>query len=369
MDRREMGEQGRQERKATTTLLCIGDPVLDVVAHCSINVLHRLGFAHGGCDVIDEEDMDGILQENREEFGELVRIPGGSAANVAKCLAKLYANDDETVVRFTGTIGYDESGMSYRIAMEEDGVDMTHILVHPSKQNGTCLCLVTPDGQRTMRTCLRASQEHCLTREHIHQIQPTWTHFEGYYVHKSDSILETMKELKRVGSRVSFDFASFDVVKMHFDLFCSILNARVIDVLFCNEVEAMEFSDLLCLAPGVSSWAMEARVKEFITFMVKTYGMTMVVSRGADGCIAGAPGESDPIIAQCPANQVHVIDTIGAGDHFSAGFLYALLHNASLEQACQCACLAGGTAVQVQGAHLSPEHMVSLKHDIDSHIY
>ena len=360
-----------QQVSRHSSILCIGDPVLDVVAHCSIQVLEQLGFSHGGCDVIDEEDLDRILEEYKDAFGELTRIPGGSAANVAKCLAKLYSSSsDMVVVRFTGTIGYDEGGISYRVAMEEDGVDMTYALVHPTKQNGTCLCLVTPDCQRTMRTCLRASQEHCLSRKSIRQIRPTWTHFEGYYVHKSESILATMKALKGIGSRISFDFASFDVVKMYFDLFCSILDARVLDVLFCNELEAMEFSDLLLLKREGEDMEYLA---DFIRYMVETYGLTMVVSRGADGCIAGAPasaGDNGTVtIAQSPANKVDVVDTIGAGDHFSAGFLYALMHDASLECACTSACLAGGAAVQVQGAHLSHEHIAKLKTDIDANIY
>lgn len=347
--------------------------MLDVVAHCTIDVLEELGFAHGGCDVIDEGDLDRILREYADVFGELTRIPGGSAANVATCLAKLCGDDDDgSVVCFTGTIGYDESGTSYRQAMEEDGVDMTYALVHGSKQNGTCLCLVTPDCQRTMRTCLRASQEHHLTRKQIRQIRPRWTHFEGYYVHKSDTILDTMKELKRVGSSISFDFASFDVVKMYFNLFCRILDARLLDVLFCNELEALEFSLLLDLR---SKGDRIETLKEFIRHMVETYGLTMVVSRGSDGCIAGAQkknglsGTRSIVMAQCPANTVTVVDTIGAGDHFSAGFLYALMHGTSLQDACHCACLAGGAAVQVQGAHLSHTHMSELKHKINSYMY
>jgi len=355
--------------KKPRRILCIGDPVLDVVAHCSTQVLEKLGFAHGGCDIIDENELDRVLEEYKDDFGALTRIPGGSAANVAKCLAKLYApyGDGEAMVCFTGTIGYDESGTSYRMAMEEDGVDMKYAIVHPTKQNGSCLCLVTPDCQRTMRTCLRASQEHRLSTNQIRKIQPAWTHFEGYYVHKSDCILETMKHLKEMGSGISFDFASFDVVKMYFDLFCSILDARVLDVLFCNEQEAIQFSDMLRLKRDGEDLEY---VTKFISYMVETYGLTMVVSRGADGCIAGTRGNiGTTTFAQSPANKVQVIDTIGAGDHFSAGFLYALMHDASLECACHCACLAGGAAVQVQGAHLSHKQIEILKHDIDSNIY
>lgn len=48
-----------------------------------------------------------------------------------------------------------------------------------------------------------------------------------------------------------------------------------------------------------------------------------VVTLGAEGCLAVAPGEG-PVIAS-PAFEVQVRDTTGAGDAFHAGFISALL--------------------------------------------
>lgn len=53
-----------------------------------------------------------------------------------------------------------------------------------------------------------------------------------------------------------------------------------------------------------------------------------VVSLGEKGCVAkdetGGTGSS-------PACQVEVIDTVGAGDCFTAGFLFAYLRGASMQ--------------------------------------
>jgi hypothetical protein len=75
-----------------------------------------------------------------------------------------------------------------------------------------------------------------------------------------------------------------------------------------------------------------------------------VVSLGARGCIArGRHGG----LGACPAPHVTVIDTIGAGDYFTSGFLHAYIHGCSLQQCAVAGCSAGAEAVQTQGALLS----------------
>jgi hypothetical protein len=48
-----------------------------------------------------------------------------------------------------------------------------------------------------------------------------------------------------------------------------------------------------------------------------------------------------------------VVDTIGAGDYFTSGFLYAYLLGCSLQQCAAVGCQAGSEAVQTKGAILS----------------
>jgi sugar/nucleoside kinase (ribokinase family) len=66
-------------------------------------------------------------------------------------------------------------------------------------------------------------------------------------------------------------------------------------------------------------------------------GAVVVVKRGPDGAIAIAP---DGTLVSAKAPKVKVVDTIGAGDVFNAGFLAALAKGEPLS-----ACLAAGTGV------------------------
>ena len=47
--------------------------------------------------------------------------------------------------------------------------------------------------------------------------------------------------------------------------------------------------------------------------------------------------------------RVHVVDTVGAGDNCTAGFIAALLAGAPLQAAIECGCAAGTAAVQSAG--------------------
>ena len=346
-----------------------------------------------GCDLIDEDALNDVLARLEAAGRPLAESPGGSAANVAKCFARLANSrkkrttttrrkmtktkpDAKTtaLVYFAGTLGNDDCGRQYRKAMEATGVAMSHASVHGTESNGVCLCLVTESGERTMRTALRASKTHELVQGTIDGVRPDWAHFEGYYVYKP-TILETMERLKGAGAKISFDFASFDVIASQRDLFERVLDRRLIDVLFCNEQEAVAFSSSSASSassdPFDPSDPSENRAAAlspaaFAKHMAGAYGLTMVVSRGASGCVAAAwdHGRGCVVEASAPAPTVEVVDTIGAGDHFSAGFLYALSHGGSLEAACACGCIAGAAAVQVAGSNVDGEAMRRAARDI-----
>jgi sugar/nucleoside kinase (ribokinase family) len=79
----------------------------------------------------------------------------------------------------------------------------------------TCLCFVTPDGQRTMRTCLGASA-HLTAAE---QLPAGWCdetlllHCEGYCLYRPQLAREAMSRAKQAGALVSIDLASFECVQ------------------------------------------------------------------------------------------------------------------------------------------------------------
>lgn len=279
------------------------------------------------------------------------RIPGGSAANVATCFSRL-SGEPDCVAYFTGMLGDDGPGMMYVDMMRRSGVDVSLILSHESDPTGICLCLVTPDGQRTMRTCLKASFGFTKLPKGFQDVRPRLTHFEGYAVYRGEHTLEAMRDLRKLGSMISFDFASFEVVEACLDVIKSILEEKLLDVLFCNEDEAYAFAEIM---------SMEKTLENIINIMCNTHNIVMVISRGAKGCIAGSIQDG---VQYATADEVKVVDTIGAGDYFTAGFLYTWLNSTSVKKAAEFGCLCGSEAVQAEGAVLSEKQILKLRQSL-----
>lgn len=104
----------------------------------------------------------------------------------------------------------------------------------------SCLCFVTPDGQRTMRTCLGASAH----LSSITMLPNGWTngavllHCEGYCLYRPQLAHEAMTAAKKAGALVSIDLASFECVANCKAALLQLLQAGLIDMVFANEEEA-----------------------------------------------------------------------------------------------------------------------------------
>lgn len=115
-------------------------------------------------------------------------------------------------------------------------------------------------------------------------------------------------------------------------------------ILLLNEVEATGLTG----APDAASAA-----QALCQTMPK--GATVVIKQGADGAHALA---SDGTVHHTLALPVRVLDTIGAGDIFNAGFLAALARGLALPD-----CLAQGTAVAATAISTQPRRYIDAEQD------
>ncbi len=77
--------------------------------------------------------------------GDLERIPGGKGANQAVAAARLGRR-----VAMIGRVGDDEGGAILRAALENDGVDTTHLRTTEGTPNGVALIAVDADGDNAI---------------------------------------------------------------------------------------------------------------------------------------------------------------------------------------------------------------------------
>jgi fructokinase len=110
------------------------------------------------------------------------------------------------------------------------------------------------------------------------------------------------------------------------------------DILKLNETEAEILARIFQLPDTFASFAPAAVAKWNLT--------ACVVTLGAKGIVA-ANNKNNFI--QIPGHKVNVIDTVGAGDAFTAGFVHCILEERPLAHCCNFANALGALVAQTRG--------------------
>lgn len=309
------------------TVLGVGSALIDCLAHVPEAFLNTVPGRKGGTETVCAGDMQDLL---RSLPVAPTRSPGGSAANTVAALARLGFR-----TRHLCRIGSDEPGMVYRRAMAEAGVDLQAFKESAELPTGTCLSLITPDSQRTMRTFLGASGDlGCADFRHRDLCGVTHVHAEGYLLESpplTQHILETAFE---AGCRISFDVNAPEIGERHRELLAELLK-RYVDTVLVNHDEAV----------AVTGCQADEALR-----VLAGWCRTAVVKLGAEGALVRTKG----VTWHIPAVSVHAVDTTGAGDCWAAGFIGGLLAGLDIDAAGRLGAILGAEVVQVTGAQLPP---------------
>ena len=175
-----------------------------------------------------------------------------------------------------------------------------------------------------------------------------YVYLEGYLV-ASPKGLEAMKSAKKIAEknnvRTALTFSDASMVKYFSTQMEEIVGASV-DLLFCNEEEAMIFT-------GTDN-LMDAREK------LKGAAKRFAITLGANGALIY---DGDTFI-QIEPYKVRAIDTNGAGDMFAGAFMYGITNGHSYAEAGKLASLASSRVVSQFGARLQPEQAKKVLADL-----
>jgi sugar/nucleoside kinase (ribokinase family) len=271
------------------------------------------------------------------EFGQVERIVedaklviGGSAAITACGAARLGLR-----TALIGVVGDDFLGRFMCEAVAECGVDVSGVVVDDQRPTGISVVLVRGDD-RAIVTALGTIPE--LSADVVDRALLRGTrhvHVSSYFLQHAlrEELPALLSEARSASATASVD-PNWDP-REEWD--GGLLEAlRQVEVLFANAEEAR----------GIAAEDdVEAAARK-----LAGRGPQVVVKLGADGALA----VRGPEVIRAPALRVDVVDTVGAGDSFDAGFLAGFLSSdpleASLALACACGSLstrkAGGTAAQ-----------------------
>jgi len=307
-------------------VLGLGAPMIDQVLRVSDDFLSTIPGEKGGSSAINHQQLLDIL--NRSDT-PAVDVPGGSAANTIIGMACLGSR-----CALSGMVGRDDMAQCYRERLKEKNI--VPLFAESNDSTAQVVCLITPDGQRTMRSFLGASEGYYalqLKEEYFTGVK--LVHIEGYAIYNDNGELvkQAAKMAKKAGSLVSLDLSSFEIVRKYKPLIMELLQQKLIDVIFCNDDEAKELSSSV----------------EDTCELLASYCRVAIVTMGAKGCWAKQHNYPKRFF---PTTPIPCIDATGAGDIFAAGFLHMFLKGYSLDDCCRVAHTLGGAVLSVVGAQL-----------------
>ena len=321
------------------TIIGVGSPIVDSIAMIDDAFLEQVEGEKGGMVLVDGTTIEKLIE--RLPAGPSA-APGGSAGNTLFALARMGAD-----AKFLGKIGNCARGNFYRDRFADLGGDCS-CFKQGEQANGHCLSLVTPDGERTMRTDLGAAMTLA-----PNEITPAdfsgcdHAHIEGYLLFNEALMQRVLESAKEAGCRISLDLASFEVVHAARETIPSILE-NYVDIVFANEEEGEAYTgitdDFPAIAKSLSELCEIAAVKV-----------------GPRGSIV-ASGEQIQMIDAIPVDSV--IDTTGAGDLWAAGFLFGLSQGRALADCAMIGSVLGAAVVQQHGSFLPDALWETLLADI-----
>lgn len=283
----------------TLDIIAIGNAIVDVLSPATDAFIAEEGLAKGHMTLIDAERATGLYGR----MGPGREISGGSAGNTVAGAAMMGAR-----CAFIGQVAQDQLGDVYAHDLRAQGIGFAVPPRAPDVPTGRCLILVSPDGQRTMNTYLGAAQ--FLPPAAVDEAQVAAARvllLEGYLWDPAEpraAMKRAIRIAKDAGREVALGVSAVFCILNHLDDFRALVDAGDIDILFANEEELLALSGEADFEAAVAALAPKLPV--------------LVATRGADGAVAVVRGERAEIAAE-PVERV--IDTTGAGDLFSAGYL------------------------------------------------
>ncbi|MDM1021470.1 adenosine kinase [Acinetobacter sp. VNK23] len=324
---------------ATVDLFAIGNALIDQEFKVSYEFLTQQALQKGTMQLTDGDTQAALYQQLQDTQTYKGQASGGSAANTTVAFSALGGT------AFYGCrVGNDELGSIYLNGLNDAGIQTTTRSISEGV-TGTCMVLISPDSERTMHTYLGITAE--LSAEQI-DFEPLktakWLYIEGY-LSTSDTARIAVKQARQLakahGVKIALSLSDPAMVQYARQGLEELLDDGV-DLLFCNEQEALMFTNTENLDDAIAA--------------LKLNNQHIVITQGANGAVIIDPVQQFHVAGR----HVDAVDTNGAGDAFAGAFLYAINAGLSLEAAAQLAILISSEVVAQFGPRLAVENYAKL---------
>lgn len=314
---------------AKTQLLGISNAIVDILAHVEPAFLDDIGAQPGSMTLIDADRANEIYAK----MGPATEMSGGSVGNSVAGFANLGGS-----AAYIGRVADDQFGAVFNHDMTALGIEMRLPPETREAPTARSYVLITPDGQRTMQTYLGACTELAVSDIDEQTIgAPGIVLIEGYLLDTPEGpqvVAKTMELAQRAGATVALSLSDAGCVERHMETFTSAVRNEV-GIVVANETEIVAL-----LNAGDFDEALDKASEIDALFALTRSERGSVIVHGAERHIQAAT----------PVDKV--VDSTGAGDAYTAGFLYGHAHGRSLSDCARIGSDCAAIVIQQIGARI-----------------
>ena len=321
----------------------MGAALVDTEIQVEDTDLSNMSVEKGLMTLVDEDRQRELLGHLTDHLVKASHASGGSAANSVIATSQFGGN-----AFFTCKVANDADGDLYLTDLAAAGVDHSLNGEREAGTTGKCLVLITPDAERSMNSFLGISETLSISElDEAALADSEYVYIEGYLVTSPTgraAAIRAREVAESSGVKTALSFSDPGMVEFFRDGLAEMVGEKL-DLLFCNEAEAMGWAD---------SDSLDVTVER-----LKQVARGFAITLGARGAITW-DGET---LSEIPPHKVNAVDTNGAGDMFAGAFLYAITHGEDFATAGRFASLAAGQIVSRYGPRLQAEGYAALKQE------
>lgn len=266
------------------------------------------------------------------------KVMGGAPANFASRLQAL-----GSAVVLATRVGHDELGDELVAGINQIGLSSNLIQTDPDLPTGTVEVKLNSQGDPSFTINNNVAWENIELTEELEQtaLQASLICF-GTLAQRGKRSMNTIQQLLSKNSRAK----KFLDINLRRDCYTSEVienSLRLCDILKINRSEIEVLNKLFSLGNG--------SILDQVGELTSRFDLECcVVTLGKEGSLAVAASGTDVYV---PGYTISVVDTIGSGDAFSAGFVHSYLAGLSLGECCDLGNIIGAISSSKPGA-LSP---------------
>ncbi|CAH0589277.1 unnamed protein product [Chrysodeixis includens] len=324
-------------------LLGVGNPLLDISAVVDESMLKKYDLKANDA-IMAEEKHKPLYHELMEKFNADY-IAGGSVQNSLRVVQWLIKKPK--VCTYFGCVGDDKFANILKEKASSDGVNVIY-QVNKEHPTGTCAVLVT-GSNRSLCANLAAAQkfteDHLATEECQKAISKAkFFYSSGFFLAVSPaSMMQLAKHAHENNLTFAFNFSAPFVSKFFKDPLDKLL--PYVDVFFGNIDEAAEFAkDYNFKGTKAEEIALEIAQLPKLTDRRRV----VVITQAKDPVVLVENGEVN-LTQVAPLSPELIVDTNGAGDAFTGGFLAQLILGKPYKECVDCGIYAARHVIQHSG--------------------